>query len=87
MTGRLVGGELDGIELEIESGREIVELGAPFLAMFGGPPEALGRLRRTRWQYRYARVEPGEGGPVAVFEFAREIEVELADGVGGEPGA
>jgi hypothetical protein len=87
MTGRLVGGQLDGIELEIEPGREMVEMGAPFLALFGGPPDVLERLRRTRWQYRYARVDPCEEGPVAVFEFVAEIGVELADGVGGEPGA
>jgi hypothetical protein len=86
-TGRLVGGQLDGIELEVEAGRETVEMGAPFLALFGGPPDALERVRRTRWRYRYARVEPGEEGPVALFEFVDEIEVELADGVAGEPGA
>lgn len=84
-TGRLVGGQLDGIELEIETGRETVELGAPFLALFGGPPEQLERIRRTRWEYRYARVEPGDEEPVAVFEFVREIEVEL--GVGGKSGS
>src|SRR5436305_4438491 len=75
MTGRLVGGQLDGIELEIEPGRETVEMGAPFLALFDGPPDELERLRRTRWQYRYERVEPVEQAPVAVFEFVGEIEV------------
>jgi hypothetical protein len=83
--GRLVDGQLDGIELEIEPGRETVEMGAPFLVSFGGPPEQLERIRRTRWEYGYARVEQGDEGPVAVFEFVRKIEVE--PGVGGESGA
>ncbi len=61
-------------------------MGAPFLTLFGGPPDALERLRRTRWQYRFVRVDPGEEGPVAVFEFVGEIEVELADDICGEPG-
>ncbi len=62
-------------------------MGAPFLALFGGPPTLLERLRGTTWEYRYARVEPGEEGSVAVFEFVREVGVELPDGRGGEPGA
>jgi hypothetical protein len=86
-TGRLVGGQLDGIELEIEPGRETIDMGAPFLALSGSPPEAVERMRRTRWQYRYAHVERGDEGPVALFELVGEIEVELADHVGGEPGA
>jgi hypothetical protein len=85
-TGPVVGGQLDGIGVEIEPGREIVEMGAPFLALFGGPPGALERLRRTRWQYRYAHVDPGEEGPVAIFEFVAEIEVEPADHAAGELG-
>lgn len=86
-TGRLVGGQLDGIELEIEPGRETIDMGAPFPALFYSPPEAVERIRRTRWQYRYVRVEQGEERPVALFELVGEIEVELADHVGGEPGA
>lgn len=39
------------------------------------------------WQYRYARVEQGEERPVALVELVSEIEVVLADHVGGEPGA
>ena len=62
-------------------------MGAPFLALFGGPADELERLRRTMWEYRYARVEPGEDGPLAVFEFVREIRIESADGGGDEPGA
>lgn len=35
MTGRLVGGPLGGIELEIEPGQEKVEFGAPFQVSVG----------------------------------------------------
>lgn len=76
-TGRLVGGPLDGIEPEIEPGTEAVELGAPFLAVFGSPPEHVERVKRSRWHYRYSHVEPRDGADrVAVFEFVGEIDAE-----------
>jgi len=87
-AGRLLGGQLDGIVVEIEPGREVVVIGAPFLALFGGPREELERLRQTRWEYRYARVEAaGADGREAVFEFVGEVEIDLAYAAKSEPGA
>jgi hypothetical protein len=66
-TGRLVGGDLDGVAVEIQAGQQIVEMSP--MVMFGEPTQdAAPRV----WVYRYARVEDGPDGPEAIFEFLEQ---------------
>jgi hypothetical protein len=68
-TARLVGGEMDGIRLDIEPGRETIEWGSP-LVVFGGPPEQIEHLKTKTWTYHYVRVEDGPQGPEAIFQLS-----------------
>jgi hypothetical protein len=71
-TGRLVGGDLDGVVVEIEQGRETIEMSP--MVMFGTPASEVNRMRRSVWVYRYASVEDGDEGPEAIFEFVEHRE-------------
>jgi hypothetical protein len=67
LNARLVGGELDGMVVEIDAGVETLHLGPPMIA-FGSPPEAVERLRGGEWEYRFVGLEDSEEGRQAVFE-------------------
>ncbi len=69
---RLVGGALDGTAVEVEPGREIIEMSP--MVTFGGPADELDRVRGSVWVYRYVRVDEGPDGPAAVFEFEERRE-------------
>lgn len=71
-TGRLVGGDLDGVVVEIEQGRETIEMSP--MVMFGGPASEVNQMRRSVWVYRYASVEDGDEGPEAMFELVERRE-------------
>jgi hypothetical protein len=66
-TGRLVGGELDRIMVEIEPGQELVEMRP--LITFGGPADRAQQLQESVWLYRFAHVEDGPKGLESVFNF------------------
>ena len=68
-TGRLVGGDLDGVAVEIEEGRETIEM-CP-MVMFGEPAS---KVNQGVWVYQYASVEDGDEGPEAMFAFVERRE-------------
>lgn len=85
MPARLEGGQFDGVEFTARPGQEVIEIGPDHLVLFGGPPEELERMKRTKWRYRYARMEPGDGGERAVFQFDGAVQVDSAEDDHVEP--
>jgi hypothetical protein len=69
-TARLVGGDMDGVVVEIEVGAETLEFGPP-LVVFGSAPAAPARdeLPPLTYRYRFAGVEDSPEGPRALFAY------------------
>jgi hypothetical protein len=71
-TGVLVGGDLDGLEVEIDPGQFVITLGPPLIT-FGADDEAAQDYRAARWEYRYVAVDRAGAEPRALFRFHRRI--------------
>ena len=68
LTGRLSGGDLDGLVIEIEPGQEVIRMGPPMIA-FGSPADRVEEMTSSVWEYRFATVDDTGDEPQAVFEF------------------
>lgn len=68
-----MGGDLDGIVMEIEPGQETIE---PFAmgVVLGGAVERREQFEHSVWVYNYAHVEDGPEGPVGIFKFGERRE-------------
>ena len=80
MLARLVGGDFDDGVHDLDEATEMLRIGGPPLGVWGSPDvpeEELEAMRRvaTYWEYRFTgKVQSGDEGPEAVFEFVRKTE-------------
>ena len=76
-TARLIGGQFDGMIVEIDQVEDVLKLGGRPLGAWGSPDlseQELERIRQdtTMWEYRFVELEDSdEGHRQAVYRFVR----------------
>jgi hypothetical protein len=73
LTGVLVGGDLNGLEVEIDPGQSVITLGPPLIT-FGADDEATRDYLTAQWEYRYVGINHDGAEPRAQFRFHRRID-------------
>jgi hypothetical protein len=94
LTARLVGGELDGLLVEIDGGEETLRFGPPLAvwgALDGVAAQEIERLQQATFEYRFVGIEDVEA-PEETNEAARRAVFELVEDassgdLGGDSGA